>query len=54
MPDHDGAHGWVGVLLDPGSDPDWDVVAELLEDAWRARAPKRALAELERRRAAGA
>lgn len=51
VPDYDGAHGWVGVLVDPASDPDWEHVAELLESAWRRRAPKRALRALDERRA---
>ena len=53
VPDYDGAHGWVGVLVDPASDPDWGHVAELLEAAWRRRAPKRALRALDERRAGG-
>lgn len=53
VPDYDGAHGWVGVLVDPASDPDWAHVAELLEAAWRQRAPKRALQALDERRARG-
>ena len=44
VPPYEGPNGWVGVLLDPASDPDWGRVAELLEAAWRSRAPKRALA----------
>ncbi|MCC2315856.1 MmcQ/YjbR family DNA-binding protein [Cellulomonas xiejunii] len=51
VPDYDGAHGWVGMLVDPASDPDWEHAAELLESAWRRRAPKRALRALDERRA---
>ena len=53
VPDYDGVHGWVGVLVDPASDPDWDLVAELLEGAWRRRATKRALRALDERDARG-
>lgn len=35
--------GWVGVLLH-GVQPDWEEVAALLEQAWRMRADKRAVA----------
>lgn len=44
VPPYSGSQGWVGALLDPASGPDWDQVAELLEAAWRAKAPKRAQA----------
>jgi hypothetical protein len=40
-PPYVGYRGWVGVRLD--GDPDWDEVAELVEDAWRLVAPKRLL-----------
>jgi hypothetical protein len=41
VPPYSGPQGWVGALLDPASGPDWDQVAELLEAAWRSKAPKR-------------
>lgn len=47
VPPYSGPQGWVGVLLDPASRPDWGQVAELLEAAWRAKAPKRAVAAFE-------
>lgn len=50
VPDYDGVHGWVGMLVDPASAPDWDHAAELLESAWRRRAPKRALRALDEQR----
>ena len=34
---------WVGILLH-GVEPDWDQVAELLEQGWRMRAGRRAVA----------
>jgi hypothetical protein len=40
--------GWVGVLL-YGVEPDWPEVAALLEQAWRLRAPKRAVAAYDTR-----
>jgi len=36
--------GWVGALVDDASDPDWDQVGELLEQAWRMSVGKRAVA----------
>jgi hypothetical protein len=39
-----GPKGWVGVNLDEASNPDWDEVAALLEQAWRLTAGKRAVA----------
>lgn len=44
VPPYSGAQGWVAVLLDPASEPDWGVVAELVETAWRRGATKRAIA----------
>lgn len=35
VPSYDGAHGWIGVHLDPDHHPDWDQIAELLTQAWR-------------------
>jgi hypothetical protein len=40
VPPYVGPKGWVGVYLD-GPDTDWDELAELLKDAWRASAPKK-------------
>jgi hypothetical protein len=45
-PPYVGHRGWVGVVLDTG--PDWDTVAELVEDAYRQVAPGRLVALLER------
>jgi hypothetical protein len=44
VPPYVGPSGWLGVRLD--RDVDWDVVAGLLEQGYRAVAPKRALALL--------
>ena len=44
VPPYVGPSGWVGVLLDPASNPDWDEVAALVEQAWRMSATKRAIA----------
>jgi hypothetical protein len=41
VPPYMGPSGWVGVQLDDASDPDWDEVAALLEQAWRMNAGKR-------------
>jgi len=45
VPPYVGPRGWVGIYLD-GS-PDWDVLADLLRDAYRLTAPKRLLARLD-------
>ena len=39
VPPYVGTRGWVGVRLD--LDPDWDEIAEIVEDAYRITAPKR-------------
>jgi len=44
VPAYLGPKGWVGVNLDEASNPDWDEVAALLEQAWRLTAGKRATA----------
>jgi hypothetical protein len=49
VPPYVGHRGWVGVRLD--RDPDWDHVADIIEDAWRMVAPKRLLAEFDAREA---
>jgi hypothetical protein len=51
VPPYVGYRGWIGVRLD--RDPDWDVIADILEDAYRMVAPKRLLAEIDARIAAG-
>jgi hypothetical protein len=35
-----GRHGWIGIRFDL-DDPDWDEVAEFVDDAWRLTVPKR-------------
>jgi hypothetical protein len=48
VPPYVGVRGWLGVRLDvPGLD--WQVIAELVEEAYRAVAPKRLIAELDAR-----
>jgi predicted DNA-binding protein (MmcQ/YjbR family) len=44
-PPYVGHRGWVGVVLD--TKPDWDVVAELVEDAYRLVASRRLVARLD-------
>ncbi len=44
VPPYVGPSGWVGVRLT--GDPDWDVVADLLRDAYRLIAPKKLIARL--------
>jgi hypothetical protein len=43
-PPYVGPKGWVGAWLD--KNPDWDVVTDLLRDAWMQTAPKKLLASL--------
>jgi hypothetical protein len=47
VPPYVGHRGWLGVYLDVAVD--WEQVAELIDDAYRAVAPKRLVAELEAR-----
>ena len=49
VPPYVGPNGWVGVRLDRGLD--WDEVAALVQDAYRAAAPKRLAALLDQGRA---
>ena len=44
VPPYVGKSGWVGAFLDKR--PDWDIVADLLRDAYRLTAPKKLLAQL--------
>lgn len=44
VPPYVGGRGWVGVRLD--SEPDWDEVAEIVEEDYRAIAPGRLVREL--------
>jgi len=44
-PAYVGHKGWIGVVLDTG--PDWEVVAELVRDAYRRIAPAKLAALLE-------
>ena len=46
FPAYLGPHGWVGLDLD---DPDWDEVADLVEDSYRMTAPARLVAQLHER-----
>lgn len=47
VPPYVGVHGWVGISLEV--DQDWDLVAELIEQAYRMTAPKRLVRQLEAR-----
>ena len=42
VPPYVGPKGWVGAFLDKR--PDWDVIADLLHDAWTQTAPKKLVA----------
>lgn len=52
VPPYVGPAGWVGVNLDAASEPDWDEVAGLIEQAWRLTAGKRAVAAFDAQRGA--
>jgi hypothetical protein len=45
VPPYVGHRGWLGVRLD--GEIDWDEIADIVEDAYRAVAPKRLVAELD-------
>jgi hypothetical protein len=47
VPPYVGHRGWIGVRLD--RDPQWTVVADIIEDAYREIAPKALIAELDAR-----
>jgi predicted DNA-binding protein (MmcQ/YjbR family) len=47
VPPYVGHQGWVGAWLD--IDLDWEQLAELIEESYRMTAPKRLVAQLERR-----
>ncbi|MGX7679428.1 MmcQ/YjbR family DNA-binding protein [Jatrophihabitans sp. DSM 45814] len=46
VPPYVGKKGWVGVRLD--RQPQWDLIADLVDEAYRMSAPKSVLAELDR------
>lgn len=46
-PPYVGHRGWIGVRLDRG--PDWPAIAEIVDDAYRAVAPRKLLAALDAR-----
>jgi hypothetical protein len=48
VPPYVGTRGWLGVRLDVPP-VDWDLIADLVVDAYRAVAPKKLLAELDAR-----
>ncbi|HVE92822.1 MAG TPA: MmcQ/YjbR family DNA-binding protein [Actinomycetota bacterium] len=47
VPAYTGPKGWVGAYVD--GTPDWDEIAELIEDSYRLVAPKRLVSELDGR-----
>jgi predicted DNA-binding protein (MmcQ/YjbR family) len=47
LPPYVGGKGWVGLRLDPGLEPDWVEVRELVVTSYRLIAPKRLSAALE-------
>lgn len=51
VPPYVGVHGWIGISLE--ADQDWGFVADLIDEAYRMTAPKRLVAALDARSAAG-
>ena len=51
VPRYTGKNGWIGARLD--RKPDWDEIAELVEESWRRTAPKKLVAQLESGTTAG-
>jgi hypothetical protein len=51
VPPYVGHRGWIGVRLD--RHPDWDVITDIIGDAYRMVAPKRLIADLDARIAPG-
>lgn len=47
LPAYLGSEGWVGIELTPSTEPDWDEVPSLIEQAWRMTASKAAIADWE-------
>jgi len=45
VPPYVGKSGWVGAYIDRGAD--WEIVADLLRDAYRLTAPKKLVAQLD-------
>jgi hypothetical protein len=45
VPPYVGPKGWIGIELEGG--PDWDEVADLIEESYRMTAPKRLAAQLD-------
>lgn len=44
VPKYTGRNGWIGIRLDV--EPDWDEMADLVEQSWRMTAPKKLAARL--------
>ncbi|HMF83549.1 MAG TPA: MmcQ/YjbR family DNA-binding protein [Acidimicrobiia bacterium] len=47
VPPYVGGRGWLGIYLDLDEPVDWDEVAELVEDAYRAVAPRKLVQQLD-------
>ena len=54
VPPYFGRYGWIGALVLPEFDPDWDELTALVEQAWRMDAGVRAVRALDAARAAAA
>jgi hypothetical protein len=45
VPPYVGVHGWIGISFEV--DPDWNFVAELIEQSYRMTAPRNLIARME-------
>ena len=52
VPPYVGTRGWIGMYIDD-ADTDWDLLAQLLLDAWTMSAPKRLVAAYQAQRDQG-
>ena len=50
MPPYFGRYGWIGALVLPEFEPDWDELAALIEQAWGMDAGARAIQAFEQRK----
>ncbi|MGN6032527.1 MAG: MmcQ/YjbR family DNA-binding protein [Thermomicrobiales bacterium] len=46
-PPYLGGKGWIGCWLEPEADPDWDELADLIDESYRLIAPKRLVQSLD-------
>lgn len=47
-PPYLGPKGWIAAWISPESDPDWDAIAEIIDESYRLIAPKRLVTTLDK------